>query len=1327
MIMDKKRPWLGDDEVTSRPEKQQRTAHHDYTVAWICALWLEMAAAIAMLDEKHVQLPPCDEDTNCYIPGRIKRHNVVITCLPEGEYGTNNAANVMANLKRTFPKIRVCLMVGIGGGAPCLADIRLGDVVVGSRVMQYDFGKVIRDGDLQRTAIFKAPPLLLRTAVTALRAKHDGNKSRISVILKERFGENSDYGRPDSPDHLFSSAYDHISPDPNCRECESCDGSQLVPRSVRRTDDPHIHHGAMASGNQVMRSASQRDSIARELDVMCFEMEAAGLMGNFPCLPIRGICDYADSHKSKKWQKYASATAAAYATELLEVLPVANSHAEYDHLPTNGHNSSNDHRQRLLESLKFDQLDSRQTSIKAAHNKTCRWFLKSPDYSEWLKPEMLAEHHGLLWIRGKPGAGKSTIMKYLYANISRTRGRQTLIACFFFNARGEHLERSLEGMHRSLLLQLLRGYPELQTVLDDLVVQDEGDCPSLDTLKDTFRKAVLQLGRRHFTCFIDALDECDEQQVMDMVDYFEDLTAEATDAGIEFRICFSSRHYPYVHTEKGIKLTLEDQKGHTEDLANYVASRLRIRDRELKEELQPKLIEKASGVFLWVVLVVDVLNKEYARGGTALRKRLAEMPSGLHDLFKDMLRRDNTDRDQLLLCVLWILCAKRPLRPQEFRHAMWSDPSLKGLIDEELPGVSTSDAGDSMEVCVIGTSKGLAEITKTSRPTVQFIHESVRDFLLKAGGLQELWPGLGFDWRIPSHEKLRTCCHAYLNHQLVHEPAKQSISEAGASSPADVSANLPFLEYASQNVLHHAEIAAEGIAQYGFLSGLSVLDWTHVANHFEKHKARKYTPNANLLYILADRGYSKLIRNWLQHHSPNIFLPNERYERPLFAALAHGHKDSVAALLRLDSTIQNGQDVADGLGLQKSLGNHVKRTPLTWAAQEGRSGMVKILLSDGADVSQEDNKERTALSRASEHGRNDVIELLLQEGADVNEKSRRSPLSWAVERGHEATVSLLLEKGAFVNPIDCKYFRPLQLASQYGHTGVVRLLLSAGTDLNAEDYIAISPLMFASKNGHKEIARLLLENGVDIDATNDRGWTALFWATRFEQKHMVEFLVGRGANIGIECSGGRFAGHTPLSYALTNNKEPMARILIENGANMEDCFIIDPKTGQTVLSAALRYSPAATVVLLVEKGLDIQRMLENRLKLLFAAVQLNNEAASRRLIESGQDINARDIHGSTLLLTAIRNENEKGVRLLLENGADIELQSLEEEYPLFEATGYGLERIVRLLVERGANVNFRSSGGETPLSRALDMDHEAIAKYLHQEGARHPGRELSSG
>src|SRR5207237_7017161 len=102
-----------------------------------------------------------------------------------------------------------------------------------------------------------------------------------------------------------------------------CDVSKLRDRKTRSSDDPVVHYGLIASGDQVMRHGATRDRLGQELDVLCFEMEAAGLVDKFPCLVIRGICDYADSHKNKRWQPYAAATAAAYAKELLSVIPAA--------------------------------------------------------------------------------------------------------------------------------------------------------------------------------------------------------------------------------------------------------------------------------------------------------------------------------------------------------------------------------------------------------------------------------------------------------------------------------------------------------------------------------------------------------------------------------------------------------------------------------------------------------------------------------------------------------------------------------------------------------------------------------------------------------------------------------------------------------------------------------------------------------------------------------------------------------------------------------------------------------------------------------------------
>ncbi|OAR02561.1 hypothetical protein LLEC1_04119, partial [Akanthomyces lecanii] len=295
-------------------------SHHKYTVAWICALYIEMAAARAMLDETHDELPGHTNDTNTYTLGRVENHNVVIACLPAAQYGTNNSAHVLTNLIRTFPCVRVALMVGIGGGVPSKTDVRLGDIVVGTRVIQHDLGKLTAHGQIQPTAIPKTLHASLGTAVSSLRSKHELEPCQISSVLRERLRGHSDYCRPNIPDRLFLAEYTHEHPG---RGCEECDPSQLIVRSSRASNDPVIHYGGIASGNQVLRHGITRDDVAGRLDVICFEMEAAGLMDVLPCIPIRGICDYSDSHKSKEWQTYAAATAAAYARELLDVLPVA--------------------------------------------------------------------------------------------------------------------------------------------------------------------------------------------------------------------------------------------------------------------------------------------------------------------------------------------------------------------------------------------------------------------------------------------------------------------------------------------------------------------------------------------------------------------------------------------------------------------------------------------------------------------------------------------------------------------------------------------------------------------------------------------------------------------------------------------------------------------------------------------------------------------------------------------------------------------------------------------------------------------------------------------
>ena len=308
-----------------------------YTVGWICALSTEYVAAQSFLDEKHLgpeHVSP--NDNNDYVLGNIGKHNVVIAVLPDGEYGTVSAAGVARDMLHSFPNVRIGLMVGIGGGVPSKKhNIRLGDVVVSSPydgqggVFQYDFGKTIQEQTFRHTRFLNQPPSILRSAVNGLKAQYemDGHQLEraIGSVLANRTRLRRKYERPNSnDDKLYRSSVVH--PSNSEKDCDGCcghDPASLEDRSEwpENEDDPAIHYGLIASADQLMMDASVRDVLARERDVLCFEMEAAGLMNHFPCLVIRGICDYSDSHKKYKWHGYAAMTAAAYATDLLYRIP----------------------------------------------------------------------------------------------------------------------------------------------------------------------------------------------------------------------------------------------------------------------------------------------------------------------------------------------------------------------------------------------------------------------------------------------------------------------------------------------------------------------------------------------------------------------------------------------------------------------------------------------------------------------------------------------------------------------------------------------------------------------------------------------------------------------------------------------------------------------------------------------------------------------------------------------------------------------------------------------------------------------------------------------
>jgi len=302
-----------------------------YDVGWICAVHIEYVVACELLDEKFPTPELPRHDDNAYTCGRIGRHKVVVACLPQGRYGLVSAATVAKDMRRSFSGIHFGLMVGIGGGAPgAKHDIRLGDVVVSSPigrtggVIHYEFRKTIQDKSFDRIGSLSSPPPVLLTALQKLRALHEECGHQIAARVKHMIRTNArlkEYQHPDpESDVLYQSSFVHADEERPCPEV--CGADRIVPRPARDTDqdDPIIHYGLIASADRLMKDAQVRDHLAQTEEVLCFEMEAAGLMDNFPCVVIRGICDYSDTHKNDVWQRYAAATAAAYAKELLSVV-----------------------------------------------------------------------------------------------------------------------------------------------------------------------------------------------------------------------------------------------------------------------------------------------------------------------------------------------------------------------------------------------------------------------------------------------------------------------------------------------------------------------------------------------------------------------------------------------------------------------------------------------------------------------------------------------------------------------------------------------------------------------------------------------------------------------------------------------------------------------------------------------------------------------------------------------------------------------------------------------------------------------------------------------
>ncbi|OBT42905.1 hypothetical protein VE00_07314 [Pseudogymnoascus sp. WSF 3629] len=918
----------------------------------------------------------------------------------------------------------------------------------------------------------------------------------------------------------------------------------------------------------------------------------------------------------------------------------------------------------MMDRLRFRQMDARLLTLKTAQAKTCRWLLKNGHYKDWMNTTKIREHHGFFWIKGKPGTGKSIMMKFLFWEAKKSM-KGSIVMSFFFNARGGGLEKSTTGLYRSLLLQLLEKAPETRHILDYYgtsgfnAIKEASDWPD-EMLKEAFTRALEKLGDQRIVCYIDALDECPEDDVRDMISFFEGLGD--LEKSVEFRVCFSSRHYPEISIRTGLQLVLESEQDHKNDIILYIDTHLKIGTTTQAEDIKAEILLKSSNIFLWVALVIPILNKEYDRGRIkALKKRLGEIPAGLHELFLDILTRDHKNIDELLVCIQAVLFAGRPFRPDELRIAVEAgneDDPPDGPCD---PAQMTAD---NLRRFVLDASKGLAEITKSKEPTVQFIHESVRDFLLKDGGLQKLLP-TAKNFEGQGHDTLKRICSLQLS--LYAARITQEGKNFTPHPPPDWTREYPLLHYATEYIYFHANWAQkQGLDQTVFLETFRTVDWIKArdGSHWRQPLPQPWQvyPQIypHLLYFLGEYGCADLIGIHPERNK-HFELDGGQFRYAIVAALYGGHVAAARAFVNLpplhDETSANpAQPKSRRSFTMKMDGFSKKRHLISFFCEFGDVDILRIVLESSYPRAM--NVPIAMLQCLQYASSEEIVDMIIEFGATSLQGTKSNnhikPLN-LLDNSEEPTLlkfphlELALEKHPELINQDQFWGGSkslLSYAAERGFEQISKLCIKDTSDYNRRDALRCATLGRINHSSRLAVIGILLDAGVDLRAAQKPSLDGLiFDAMRQPHNEEVVALLLSTSSLDLE---DKREGLTPLLWAIQESRKTFVKMLLEAGS---DPMARTPD-GNTALTLAVKLSHLSSFrCILNNPKCDIDaRDDTGRTALSWCATVADKTAitmASDLIKLPSVDPNLRDDSGQTVLIRAVRSGNHMLIGALL--------------------------------------------------------------------------------
>ncbi|CAI7576728.1 unnamed protein product, partial [Penicillium glandicola] len=648
----------------------------------------------------------------------------------------------------------------------------------------------------------------------------------------------------------------------------------------------------------------------------------------------------------------------------------------------------------ILRSLAFSQMLDRRENVEPCHTNTCEWILDLEKYQSWR-----SESRGLLWIKGKPGAGKSTLMVFLHGKLKSLQdGNQGIQLDFFFTARGTEMQRTPLGMLRSLLNQIFDRdasvRPQVRETYEQRCRQfgySEGNWEwTQGVLEELLAGVILaSASRQHVTVFVDALDETGAESARQLAAYFHRLITRAAKGNAAVRVCISCRHYPIIGSSQTMEIYVEHHN--QKDIATYIKDVLaetEVEDNPSEEKrqiLMEQLIQQANGVFQWARLVMPLVRQRIDEGESFddICSWLREVPVGLEDVYMYILNEviEVWNLEQSFLLFQWVCLAERPLTVVEMRYAMVGNNAQIMSAPktwEKICGFVESD--ERMKRRIKALSGGLAEVvwSGVSNDTVQVVHQSVNDFL-RAKGLAALSDKIEARSSVLQRGNILLQCQANLYRSCLAYMAflrvYRDMSIDSQATSEELIRNHPLVAYATTNLFIHAEKAANSRVMmlrndHDILQQV-ISQWVQIYRIIDPWSPMCPRRETTVIHMAAAANLVDIIE-LASLNSEEVARKDEDGNIPFHLAARHGHI-TAGRILR---------EKAADCGATNRNG----RTPLIEAAGFGHTEFVEWLLLEGVKLEVTMSEGASALQEASLGGHRDVVDRLLGAGAEVNAK-----------------------------------------------------------------------------------------------------------------------------------------------------------------------------------------------------------------------------------------------------------------------------------------------------------------------------------------------------